>query len=31
MSVPAVVARNITPEQATAFLARDPVATVELL
>ncbi|MGI8689751.1 MAG: GNAT family N-acetyltransferase [Thermomicrobiales bacterium] len=31
MSVPATVARNITPEQATAFLARDPVATVELL
>ncbi len=31
MSVPAVVARSITPEQATAFLARDPVATVELL
>lgn len=31
MSVPAIVAQSITPEQATTFLARDPVATVELL
>lgn len=31
MSAPAAIARSITPEQATAFLARDPVGTVELL
>ncbi len=31
MSTPAAVARSITPEQATAFLGHDPVATVELL
>ncbi len=31
MSAPAAIARNITPEQATAFLSHDPVATVELL
>ncbi len=31
MSASAVVAREIAPEQATAFLGQDPVATVELL
>lgn len=31
MSAPAVVARGVTPEQATAFLAYDPVGTIELL
>ncbi|MDQ2785710.1 MAG: GNAT family N-acetyltransferase [Chloroflexota bacterium] len=31
MSAPAAVTRSITPEQAAAFLAHDPVATVELL
>ncbi|MHB8648056.1 MAG: hypothetical protein ACYDAR_19915, partial [Thermomicrobiales bacterium] len=31
MSAPTTVARRITPEQATAFLGQDPVATVELL
>ncbi|MDQ6832701.1 MAG: hypothetical protein M3008_04825, partial [Chloroflexota bacterium] len=31
MSALATVARSITPEQATAFLGREPVATIELL
>lgn len=31
MSAPAAVAREITPEQATAFLGQNPVANVELL
>ncbi len=31
MSAPAIVARSITPERATAFLGQDPIANVELL
>ena len=31
MSSPAIVARSIAPERATAFLGQDPIANVELL